>query len=133
MGKHNPFTCNFCGGKLMFYSQLEFTPELRKVIAEQTATKGIETFKVQKCEKCQRTYIWLESHITVYTPEELMKAIEQGYTAITWVDKNIRGNYDKGLQNALASYDIKRRQFIAELIKKVGTQSDNTEQTRSEK
>lgn len=60
--KRNPFKCNYCGGKLLFYSQIEFGPELRKAIAVQTGTKGTETFKVQKCDnpKCGRTYIWLE-------------------------------------------------------------------------
>ena len=62
MNKRNPFKCNFCGGKLMFYNQLEFSPELYKAIVEQTGIKGTEIFKVQKCDnpKCGRIYIWLE-------------------------------------------------------------------------
>jgi hypothetical protein len=61
----NPWICNYCGSQLMFYSQLEFTPEIRKQLADQAAIKGTEIFKVQKCEnpKCNRTYIFIESTI----------------------------------------------------------------------
>ena len=81
--KGYPWKCNFCGGKLMFYSILEFNSELRKQLAEYANLKGNEIFKVQKCEniECGRTFIFIEPPQTI--PLHILQAYDTERSKIT--------------------------------------------------
>jgi hypothetical protein len=70
--KGYPWKCNFCGGKLMFHSILEFSSELRKQLALQVGIAETSRFKVQKCAdpKCGRTYIFIEPSVTLENTKE---------------------------------------------------------------
>jgi len=63
--KRYPWKCNFCGGKLMFYSILAFSPELEtQILKESGVSETSALFKVQKCDNpdCGRTYIFIETN-----------------------------------------------------------------------
>jgi hypothetical protein len=59
MPKRFPFKCNFCDGSLMLY-QIFVSEALLAALKEVCQTEATDVFKVQKCKKCGRTYIWAE-------------------------------------------------------------------------
>lgn len=59
MNKRNPFKCNYCGSPLMLY-QIFISEALVEQLRAVCKVSSVEVFKVQKCKKCGRTYIWAE-------------------------------------------------------------------------
>lgn len=62
-----PWTCNFCGGRLMLqeWNRFDDLPDTIKRTLLSNGARGNEAVKLQKCERCERLYLFFEREITL--------------------------------------------------------------------